>query len=170
MTVFSLRAPRKLAASPRLGEALGITLPEKPNTSTECGPIRAVWAEPNMWLIFGPHDALNNLTQKLDASELGSQCLMSDLTGGRTTLEISGQHASEILATGCPIDLHPRAFATGQSARSLFREISIHLMKASETAYTVTCDRSVALTLWDMLVDAAQVAGLATASQARAAS
>jgi sarcosine oxidase, subunit gamma len=159
--VFSLRAARKQAISGPLSRALEIALPERPNTFTTTGESCAVWIEPSAWMLFGPRQFLQEAATRLERSEFAGLCLISDLSGGRTTIELSGRHAIDILASGCPLDLHPRAFGLGQSARSLFREIAILLLKTREETYTITCDRSVATTLWDMLVDAAKVAGYA---------
>jgi heterotetrameric sarcosine oxidase gamma subunit len=144
-----------------LSQALEIALPEKPNTFATTGECRAVWTEPNAWTLFGSSQALKDVAARLERSEFAEASLACDLSAGKTTIELSGIHAIDILSAGCPLDLDRRVFPLGQSARSLYREIAILLLRIGEETYTVTCDRSVATTLWDMLVDAAIVAGYA---------
>lgn len=155
---FSLRAVRGMAgAAGALGTLLGITLPERANWWEESNGLRAVWSEPDAWVVFGPAGVLQTLSRKLEDSPLAASAMMSDLTSGRVTFKISGTRAADVIASGCPIDLHPRAFRKGQSARSLLGEFAILLLKLDDSAYTITCERPFAGTVSDWLIDAARV-------------
>ena len=52
----------------------------------------------------------------------GADAAAVDVGSGYTVLEISGAQAREALARGCPLDLHPRVFKTGQCAQSHFQD------------------------------------------------
>ena len=55
---------------------------------------------------------------------------ITDVTDGRVAFRLAGPSAREVLAKGCPLDLHPRAFAPGRCAQSLLAKASvlIHLV------------------------------------------
>lgn len=158
---FSLRAVRGMVgAAAELGTLLGLTLTERANWWEESNGLRAVWSEPGAWVVFGPAGLLQTLSRKLEDSPLAVSAMMSDLSSGRVTFKISGARAVDIIASGCPIDLHPRAFRKGQSARSLLGEFAILLLKLDDSAYTITCERPFASTVSDWLIDAARVGTL----------
>ena len=75
----------------------------------------------------------------------GQHCAVVDVGHGNTTLLLQGPASAELLARGCPLDLHPRAFGTGALAQT-------HIAKASATVlclyagiqYEITVRRSFA--------------------------
>ena len=52
------------------------------------------------------------------SAKLAGLASISDQSGGRTLLRLSGPHARDVLAKGLPIDLDPRAFPLGSAATS----------------------------------------------------
>ena len=53
-----------------------------------------------------------------------------DVSDGRVALRLAGPNARDVLAKGCPLDLHPRAFPSGSCAQSLLAKaaVLIHLL------------------------------------------
>lgn len=79
-----------------------------------------------------------------------------DVSANRTTLELRGPHARDILEKGCTLDLHPRSFATGHCAQTTVARTQVILWQiADEPAYHLLVRNSFAQYLADWLVDAA---------------
>ena len=55
-----------------------------------------------------------------------------DVSANRTIIEIGGTRARAVLAKGCSLDLHPRAFAAGQCAQTLLAQAQIILQQTAE--------------------------------------
>ena len=63
-----------------------------------------------------------------------------------------------MLAKGCPLDFHPRAFAEGACAQSVFGHVNaLFYRRAASSAFTMMVARSLARDAWRALcVSAAQ--------------
>jgi len=86
-----------------------------------------------------------------------------DLPGGvnvsanRTTIEVSGPHARDVLEKGCTLDLHPRTFTAGRCAQTTVARTQVILWQTSEApVYHLMVRGSFARYLADWLVDAAR--------------
>jgi sarcosine oxidase subunit gamma len=76
---------------------------------------------------------------------------------------LSGAPVREVLAQGCPLDLHPRVFGPGASAGSHYFKASIWLWQTDETPiYEVLVRRSFMGYFWLMLERSTQECGLVT--------
>ena len=68
----------------------------------------------------------------------------------------------ELLAKGCPLDLHPRAFDVGQCAQSHLAKAPILIRQLDrEPSFEIVVRRSFADYFWLWLEDAAAEYGLA---------
>jgi sarcosine oxidase subunit gamma len=80
---------------------------------------------------------------------------------------VTGPKAREVLAKGCPIDLHPRAFAAGTCAQTLVSRVGAIIHRTDEGAanelprFELHVLRSFADYLWRFLEDAGQEYGVA---------
>jgi sarcosine oxidase subunit gamma len=82
---------------------------------------------------------------------------VTDLSAARAVIEITGPRARELLEKGCSIDLHPRAFAPGNCAQTLFARLPVIIDQiAAAPAYRLFVRRSAARWLCDWLIDAAE--------------
>ena len=52
---------------------------------------------------------------------------MVDVSANRTTLELSGPAARQVLEKGCPLDLHPRAFGPGRAVSTTVGPVAVLL-------------------------------------------
>jgi sarcosine oxidase, subunit gamma len=78
-----------------------------------------------------------------------------DVSANRTTIELSGQHARDILEKGCTLDLHPRAFTAGHCAQTTIARTQVILWQTSDApVYHLMVRNSFARYLADWLVDA----------------
>ena len=81
---------------------------------------------------------------------------ISDQSGGRTVLNISGRRAREVLAKGLPIDLDPRAFPLGSAATSAISHMGVQLWQIDDTrSYDIAVFRSLSESFWRWLTASA---------------
>ena len=67
------------------------------------------------------------------------------MTGGQVMVRLSGPRAREVLAKGCTLDLHPRAFKTGECAQTTLAKTSMLIALADDTpAFDIIIRRSFA--------------------------
>jgi heterotetrameric sarcosine oxidase gamma subunit len=57
-----------------------------------------------------------------------------DVSANRTTLELSGPSARQVLEKGCPLDLHPRAFGPGQAVSTTVGPVAVLLWQVDDAA------------------------------------
>jgi sarcosine oxidase subunit gamma len=99
-------------------KVLSCELPIEANTMIESGDNRIYWLGPDEWLIVTPTGQQAKLADDLRAALKGVFSSVVDNSSGLTMLEISGDNAASLLATDCPLDLHPRVFKPGQCAQT----------------------------------------------------
>ncbi|MFP5023301.1 sarcosine oxidase subunit gamma [Pseudonocardia phyllosphaerae] len=135
---------------------LGAPLPVLPGTwtSTEDGEI--AWLGPDEWLVTSrrarPHAGESTL-RDLVAADGGAAV---DVTGQRVALRLRGRLARELLAFGCALDLHPRAFPAGRCAQTLLGQAHVLLVALGHgDDYLIHVRCSFAGYLADWLLDAA---------------
>jgi sarcosine oxidase subunit alpha len=126
---------------------LGFPLPGEPNTVTASGDRTALWLGPDEWLLVGPGPE----------PQAGTAV---DVSANRTTIELRGPNARDVLMKGCSLDLHPRAFGPGRCAQTALARAAIVLHQASdEPAYRILVRCSFAEYLAEWLMDAASEFG-----------
>ncbi|MHB8459042.1 MAG: sarcosine oxidase subunit gamma [Candidatus Limnocylindrales bacterium] len=151
--------PRDEATMASVAPALGFALPLVPNTVAGSGDLAALWLGPDEWLIVGPSGARSELEARLSAAlEHGdaSAVAIVDVSANRTTIELAGSSARELLETGSPIDLHPRAFGPGRCAQTLLARANVIVWQTTdEPRYRLLVRPSFAAYVAAWLVDAA---------------
>jgi len=85
-----------------------------------------------------------------------------DASSGQTVIKVSGPGARDVMARGCPLDLHPREFRRGDCAQTHFDHIGITLWldntapdSTSAPWFNIVVRRSFADYLWRLLDEAA---------------
>jgi sarcosine oxidase subunit gamma len=142
--------------------AAGVELPLEPNTTRRSGQVTALWLGPDEWLIAAPAGEERVLVPALRASLGDRHAAVVDLTESRTVIAVSGAHARDLLAKGCTLDLHPRAFPVGACAQTGLARAGVLLHLLDETpTFEITILRSFADYMWVWLADAAQEYGVA---------
>lgn len=141
-----------------------VTPPIAPNTVA--GPedlangVRILWLGPDEWLVVGIDDA--DLAARLDAALAGQHAAVADVSDSRAVIGLAGPAARDVLAKGCPLDLHPRVFGPGRCAQSHLAKAHVLLHQlGSEPRFEIYVHRSFADYLWRWLEDAAAEYGLA---------
>jgi sarcosine oxidase, subunit gamma len=158
--------PTRPTAAAAVAEYLGVALPTTPSTYAESETATAIWLGPDEWLITSPVRTPEELE-----TGLRSAISLQDTVGGgakfggsvvdvsaqRTTLRLRGEHARDLLAGGCSLDLHPRMFGRGAAAQTLLGQAGIVLMALDDTGthYQIVVRSSFAGYLTSWLLDAA---------------
>lgn len=132
-----------------------LTLPLAPNTTARSDKVTALWLGPTSWLLAGgAASALIDFAAKRDALNTAGGALF-DVSAGRVAWTISGPRAMDVLAKGCTLDFHPRAFATGTCAQSVFGHVNVLIDKRNdEPTFSMMVARSFARHVWHALCEA----------------
>ena len=141
-----------LAASLKV---LGCEPPTVANSVIESGDYRIFWLGPDEWLVVTPPGQQVELRRRLLAALDGVFASVVDNSSGLTMIHVSGDNAAALLATDCPLDLHPRAFEAGQCAQTRLAKAGMTIAPLAGGGFEVIIRRSFAdyLLLW--LQDAA---------------
>ena len=107
-------------------QATGLHLPLKANTASINPQRQLLWLGPDEWLLKCREGQARALADAVRTVLQGQHVSVVEVGDGNTTLLIYGPAAAELLARGCPLDLHPRVFVAGNVAQS-------HAAKASAT-------------------------------------
>jgi sarcosine oxidase subunit gamma len=128
LSVLNLRGKAEDGAfREAVARALGIALPLEPCTSSADAVLRLVWAGPDEWFVVAAKGRADALSERLRAALAGQHHALTDVSSGYTVLHLSGPPVREVLAQGCPLDLHPRVFRPGMAAGSHFFKASLWL-------------------------------------------
>jgi len=123
----------------------GVVLPTKPNTTARSDSLTVLWLGPASWLLVaGAASILTDLVASRDAmNQMGGA--LFDVSASRIAWALSGPHATDVLAKGCPLDFHSRAFGVGACAQSVYGHINVLVEKRNETpTFTLMVARSFA--------------------------
>ncbi len=158
---LAVRSGQADALQERIRTALGLDLPGQGKSVASDGA-RALWTGPGQWLIqfSGGRQRVAAL-----ARDLEGLAAVVDQSDSRAVLEVNGRHVREALAKGLMIDLHPRAFAVGDTAVTLAGHVGVQVTLLDDRpAFQLTVARSYSLSLWEWLITAAATFGIAVVS------
>ncbi|MEJ3651523.1 sarcosine oxidase subunit gamma family protein [Actinomycetes bacterium KLBMP 9759] len=136
---------------------LGVALPELPNTWAQGDTATVIWLGPDEWLVTSPFVAPAELEAGLREA-VGTDGAVVDVSAQRTTLRLRGEHAADVLASGCAVDLHPSAFRAGSAAQTTVGRAGVVLLALDDSAsdYRLLVRSTFARYLASWLLDAAQ--------------
>lgn len=162
VSILNLRGnPDDTAFRDGVLQALGLALPTQACTSVANGALRLVWVGPDDWFVMGDKGEASAIEARLRQALSGQHFAVTDVSSGYTVLHLSGHPVRDVLAQGCPLDLHPKVFGPGSAAGSVFFKASIWLWQ-TETApvYEVLVRSSFRGYIWLMLERCTQECGL----------
>jgi len=136
---------------------IGVDLLSAANTFIEYDRKTILWLGPNEWLVVCPQDVVAEIIGALRANLGDTFASITDVSGGNTILELSGDKAQSLLLKGTPLDLHHSEFSTGQCAQTVIAKTGMTLWQvADDPVYKLIVRRSFSdyLGLW--LLDAAR--------------
>ncbi|MFI0512176.1 sarcosine oxidase subunit gamma [Streptomyces sp. WSLK1-5] len=154
LTMVNVRVGPASEAADRLGRAVGAPLPRRCGDTGAHGHRTVLWLGPDEWLVLSRDDP-GALTEGLRGALGGAPGSVVDVSANRTTLELSGPSAREVLEKGCPLDLHPRAFGPGRAVSTTVGPVPVLLWQTADTpAYRLLPRSSYADYLAQWLIDA----------------
>jgi sarcosine oxidase subunit gamma len=161
LELVTVRGDTRDAAFIRAVEAvIGCKPPQQANTVAQGNGYEMVWLGPDEWLVrsANAHDATRSapLQATLGAAFGGVFASAVDVGSGYTVLEISGTRSRDVLARGCPLDLHPKLFGVGQCAQSHYFKASMTLLPTGPDSFDIVVRRSFADYFVRIMLDAAE--------------
>jgi sarcosine oxidase subunit gamma len=132
----------------------GVNLPDD-STVGQGSEVSFVGYGPGQWLAVS-ETLRNDALAKQLGQNLKGLASVSDQSGGRTVLRLSGMRARDVLAKGLPIDLHPSVFGPGSAATSTISLMGVQLWQVDEApTYDIALFRSVSASFWRWLIASA---------------
>lgn len=136
-------------------QVFGLMLPTIPNTVSRTDALTALWLGPTSWLLVAAEaSTLTDFAAKR-ARLNGARGALFDITATFVAWTIAGPRAAAVLAKGCPLDFHPRAFAEGTCAQSVFGHVNALIYRRAASTFTLIVGRSYARSVWRMLCESA---------------
>jgi|DewCreStandDraft_4_1066084.scaffolds.fasta_scaffold166722_1 sarcosine oxidase subunit gamma len=143
------------AVAAALRDRLGIAVDAEPNRASGMPDAVALWLGPERWLVVTPAGRTPAAAELLSRALPSDQAGIVDLGHARTVLRLSGAKARDVLAKGCLLDLHPRAFGPGACAQTALFHANALIHVVDAAAFDLYVPRSYAQSFWESLTDAA---------------
>jgi len=143
-----------------LADVLGFALP-KAGHSAAAANTRALWMGPGRWLVVGKDATYGALAQKI-AARLPDAAI-NDVSSSRTVLRLTGPKVCDVLAAGCPMDLHPTKWAPGACATTIFDHFTVILDCIGANDFDVYVARGFAQSFYECLMEAGEEFGVEVA-------
>ena len=120
-------------AAARIAHVLGGALPTAPTTAKRYDTRDVLWFGPDEWLVVAEPDDTTLEAALRDAigDERGA---VTDVSAQRTVINLSGPGASEVLARGCAIDLHPQVAPAGTCVQTLLARSGVTIVVRDDSA------------------------------------
>ena len=154
LATVAARRGQAAALKQAVANGYGVELPDSSRVA-HGSTVSFIGYGPGQWLAVS--ETLGNHTLARDLAErLKGLASISDQSGGRTVLRISGPRARDVLAKGLPIDLDPRGFPLGSAASSTISLMGVQLWQTGDPqSYDIAIFRSVSQSFWRWLTASA---------------
>ena len=134
LVMAAVRVDPGSAAFDRIGRYLGAGLPVTCGAVSTAAGRSALWLGPDEWLVVADTDG-DALVAGLREALADDPGAVVDVSANRTTLELRGPAAREVLEKGCPVDLHPRSFGPGSAVATTLGPVPVLLWQTGESTY-----------------------------------
>ncbi len=135
----------------------GFTLPT-PGHSAAGTDTRALWMGPGRWLVIANDGAYGALAQKI--TERIPAAAINDVSSSRTVLRLTGPKVRDVLAAGCPIDLHTAKWTSGVCATTILDHFTVTIDCIDAASFDVYVARGFALSFYEWLMEAGEEFGV----------
>jgi sarcosine oxidase subunit gamma len=142
------------AARAAAGKAFGVTLPEDSCRANVAGDRAALWLGPDEHLLLAPAGDAHAVATQVTSALSGIPHSLVDVSQRQVALQVGGSDASELLNSGCPLDLDPAAFPPGMCTRTLIGKAEAILWRKAAAEYHLEIWRSFAGYVVDWLREA----------------
>lgn len=110
---------------------------------------------PNEWLLHCDLTSCPDIAKSIEQHFDGIHAAVTDVSDYYTLLRLRGPDSIAILSRGCPLDLHPSVFQSGDATQTRFGHASVLLHKLGDgESWDVQVRWSYAEYVWDYLVSA----------------
>ena len=130
------------AARAAAGVAFGLGLPEQACRAHAANDRATLWLGPDEQLLLGPAADAGNFAADLAAALKDIAHSLVDVSHRQVAVMVSGPSASEILNTGCPLDLDFAEFPIGMCTRTIFNKADIVLWRTGAGEFHLEVGRS----------------------------
>ena len=158
LAAASARAGAGAVLAERFAAAFGLVPPARPGCATQ-GDMGLVWLGLDQWLAFrrGLTGAARFGFAPELAAALGAAASVTEMTGSRTILRLSGPRVRDALAKIVPVDLDEIAFPAGAAALTNggYMPVQLWRLVADEPVFELACYRSYGESLAEALLQAA---------------
>jgi sarcosine oxidase subunit gamma len=155
LTQLNLRLDPAGPARAAVEGALRLPLPVRPGTVSRADDRELLWLGPDEWLLVAPPGEQALLAEALRGALAGGLGTVVDVSAHRTTLDVSGPLARDLLAKGCSLDLHASVLTPGHCAQTLVARAPVVLLPLADgTGFRLLVRSSFAGYLADWLLDA----------------
>jgi sarcosine oxidase subunit gamma len=144
------------AFSGGVNAVLGYALPGCPNGWAGDADSQLIWLGPDEWLVVAGDGRNEALVAALQDKLRAVHHSATDISANRTVIEISGAYSRPVLAKGCTLDMHARAFHPRSAAQTQLAQTQAILQCMDEPAqFRLYVRNSFAQYLAAWLLDAA---------------
>ena len=113
-----------------------------------------LWLGPDEWLVVSDSQSGDEIAVRLRQALRGVASAVTDVSDARIICAVSGTHARNVLAKGCTIDFHPRAFPAGRCVQTLLAKAAVLIHASSPQSFEIHVARSFAEYAWAWLDNA----------------
>lgn len=127
-SVINLRGQATENFASDIEAATGVALPLEPNRWNCDGDRAAIWLGPDEWLFVAPDGEAESMEQAIRAARPNDPWLsLVDVSHNYASVLLSSPRIRDLLAKGCTLDLHPRAFGPGDCAQTVLAKTRVLL-------------------------------------------
>ncbi len=139
-------------------DTLGITLPKisKINSNKR---LSVLGFGPTEWLIITPTGEETKVMTQLNKALEGKHALVTDVTGGTTKLNITGENAQDLLEKGTYVDLHDSVCQAGDLYATQIAHAPAVIVKNGSNDFSLIVRRSFSNHIANWAVDGAKEYG-----------
>jgi sarcosine oxidase subunit gamma len=145
----------------------GVLGAELPGTmrATTAGETTALWLGPDEWLVLLAADRAPATAAALSEALAGTHHAVVEVSDRMAGIRATGARVRDVLAAGCPLDLHPRVYGPGTVTRTLLGKVPVVLHRPGEPeAFELWVNGSFAPYAWLFLENAAREFGVTIAA------
>jgi sarcosine oxidase subunit gamma len=159
--MLNLRGPADDARFVELSSAIiGLPLPTAPNRFVSSNGRHCLWQGPDEWLIIDTDNKAGDIARQFGDVLADFHHAVTDVSGNRVTLRLSGHWATELLSVGCSLDFGAGAFLPGMALQTILARTPVTIMCITEApTFDLLARRSLARYLQAWLVNAAGSVG-----------
>ena len=121
------------SARSQVAEALGLAALPGPNAAAATALGTCLWVRPDGWLVCGDGAVRQEVIDTLGAAVPPHDGAVVDISASHIVLELGGPASRDVLASCCPLDLHPRAFKAARCAQTLISKAPVLVHLVDET-------------------------------------